>query len=216
MFLSNPEQVLDIINSTDFSIFFFDPSQSFPSIKRAIIIEPNDKDSITTDDVRGLIRLSVTKPTAEQVFVIHHANKLTESAATACLKLLEETSEHTHIAFFITGDTPLLPTIKSRAQIYSLVKPLDHSRIDADDRLIADAKLLIGSRPSDLTALAAKYKSDREKALALAAAAIDLCYKSFIKTGNPQFLRLLSKTLSLDTALRQNGHVKIQLIANMI
>lgn len=216
MFLSDNSKVTGIIRQTDFSIFFFDPSQEFPHIPKAITIKPNDKNTITVDDVRELTRLSATKPTSEQIFIVEHADKLTEAAANACLKLLEETSELTHIAFFISNDAPLLPTIKSRAQVFSLVKPLDYSKIDADAKLVADAKLLIGANPRDLTVLATKYKSDREQTLELIAAAIDLCYKSFFKTNNAKFLGILNRLLQLDYAIRQNGHIKLQLIANMV
>jgi hypothetical protein len=217
MYLSDPARVPAIILEADFSIFFFDHVTDFPQIPRAIVVRPNDRDSITIEEIRTLTQLSVTKPTADQIFVIEQADRLTEAAANACLKLLEETAERTHIAFLIAGTTEPLPTIKSRAQIYSLVKPTDLGALrDHDPQLLADAKLLLGSRPADLVALATRYKSNRPAAIELVATAVELAYKSFFKTGNPKFLTTLQRLLQLDQALRQNGHLRLQIIANMV
>lgn len=58
--------------------------------------------------------------------------------------------------------------------------------------------------------------SGRQKALDMLDAAITLLYKSYFATSNPQFLKKLEDLLATEEAIRQNGNVKLQLIAGVV
>ncbi len=47
-------------------------------------------------------------------------------------------------------------------------------------------------------------------------AAITLLYKSYFATSNTQFLKKLENLLATEEAIRQNGNVKLQLIAGVV
>jgi hypothetical protein len=56
----------------------------------------------------------------------------------------------------------------------------------------------------------------RKAALQVVSCCIDLMYKSYLMRGNPGFLRKIEQLIATEQAIDQNGHVKLQLIANML
>ncbi len=81
-----------------------------------LLLEPDEKGSITTEKIRTLYRQTSGKKATAQVVVIDDADMMTQSAQQAFLKLLEEPSANT--MFILTAHHPgnLLPTIMSRVQ----------------------------------------------------------------------------------------------------
>ena len=71
--------------------------------------------------------------------------------------------------------------------------------------------------PNVVEKILKKYKDDTRKgALEVIECGICLMYKSYLLRGNQSFLVTLEKLLKAKEAILQNGHVKLQLIANML
>jgi DNA polymerase III delta prime subunit len=220
--LTEPAQVIKLIESTGFSIFFFDGTIPELPIRGAIPIHPSihkgqKTENISIADVRELINITKTKQTKSITYLLHRAEFIREEALHAILKLVEEPRDHIHIAFLYTREVPVLPTIRSRAQTYYLRPPIDINRppaVDAD--ILGLAKQLLIATPNQLPALADQLGKDRPHLLTIIDTAIELAYKSYYKTNSTKFLATLEKLLTLHTSISQNGHIKLHLIADML
>lgn len=86
---------------------------------------PEGKRSILVEQVRALRTDAYIRPNeaARKVFLIEDAQAMNESAQNALLKVLEDGPDY--LAFLLlTGDSrQLLPTIRSRCEVLSLVPP---------------------------------------------------------------------------------------------
>lgn len=217
MFSVDPARIPEIVNDTGFTIVYFDSNEQFPTIQRSIILEPNDKGTISIEDVREIFATTQTKQSTTQTYIVKHADKMTEPAANALLKLLEEPGNNIHIAFFITSDHQLLPTIKSRAHVFTATSPIDLDKLrETDQEIIKSARELISATPAQLVQLSAKLAKNRAEAQQVVNSAIDMTYKSYFKTGNKRFISTLDKLMNLSDALASNGHVRLHLAADML
>ena len=74
--------------------------------------------SIKIDEVRDLLSRSATSPSVSnwRIILIHDIQRLTESAANALLKAIEEPSERTIWILTATSSMEVLPTIRSRCR----------------------------------------------------------------------------------------------------
>lgn len=223
MFLEKISQIPEIITETGFAIFALpkDVDTNEIVVPKALVVRPDEKNSIKIEEVRRIEELTCTKQSSSLAVVIYGAERFSEGAANAFLKLLEEPGDNIHFAFLTQAPAELLPTIRSRAHIFVLrdtAKIDDAPKIDA--KIMALAKRLIAATPQQLPSVAAdiaKDKTDaRGKALEVVDAAIQLLYKSYFKTGNAKFLDKLEKLLATQEALGANGHIKLQLIANLL
>ncbi len=92
--------------------------------KNTFSLQPDpEKGSISIDQVRDLRELCRNKQRSRLTVVIESAEKMTESAANAFLKLLEEPNKNIGLLFITEDISRLLPTIRSRAQLYR-VRPI--------------------------------------------------------------------------------------------
>jgi DNA polymerase-3 subunit delta' len=84
-----------------------------------------EKLSIGVDDVRELVRTSALAPVGEryQVMVIEDADRLTEPAANALLKAVEEPNARTVWLLCAPTVEDVLPTIRSRTRLVVLATP---------------------------------------------------------------------------------------------
>lgn len=223
MFLEKISGIPEIIRQSGFTIFVLPKSTDLAeiSVPKAIVVQPNEKNSITIDEIRNIEELTRTKQASDLTILVQQADRFTEGAANAFLKLLEEPGENVHFAFFTYHLPGLLPTMRSRAQIFVL---RDANNIDdapqIDAKILDLAKKLISATPKQLplvTTEITKDKNDaRGKALSVVDAAIQLLYKSYFKTGNTKFLDKLEQLLKAQVALEANGHIKLQLIASLL
>ena len=223
MFLKSPEQISEILRKTGFTIFALPRSVDIENVVvgRAMVVAPNEKNMISIEEIRRLEELTRTKQANDLVIIVRRADRLSENAANALLKMLEEPGDNVHFGFLTHRPAELLPTIRSRAQNYII---RDDSGIDtpprADAKTLDLAKRLVSAGAQQLPGVVAeitKNKTDaRGKALLVTDVAIQLLYKSYFKTGNMKFLDKLSCLLETQEALRANGHIKLQLIANMV
>lgn len=119
-----------------------------------------DKQVITVEQIRGLDRfLELSRSySPNRVAVIIHADAMNTNAANSLLKSLEEPTDNSYILLFTVNATSLMPTIRSRCQLFRLPLPTpsealawlqqQSSVVHANDDLLAIA----GGRP--LAALA--------------------------------------------------------------
>lgn len=175
---------------------------------------------ISVEQMRDFLNLTNNRETRERYFVIAPADAMNEAAQNAFLKTFEEPKAHCHFVLLTTEPNLLLPTIRSRAQIfYPKITGLLDQAPHVSDQVLAQAKRLIAATPVDLPALAAdlaKTKTrPRQQALAIIATAIDLLYKSYFKTHNQKFLAKLPDFLRLYDAINKNGHLKLHLVADL-
>jgi DNA polymerase-3 subunit delta' len=84
-----------------------------------------DKLSIGVDEVRDLVRRAALAPVGRrwQVMIVEDADRLTDQAANALLKAIEEPTERTVWLLCAPTVEDLLPTIRSRCRLVPLTTP---------------------------------------------------------------------------------------------
>jgi DNA polymerase-3 subunit delta' len=90
-----------------------------------ITVVRTDKLSIGVDEVRDLVRRSALAPVGRrwQVMIVEDADRLTEQAANALLKAIEEPTDRTVWMLCAPTVEDLLPTIRSRCRLVTLATP---------------------------------------------------------------------------------------------
>ncbi len=219
MWFDSVKQIPEIAKKGETTIFVV-PDGEKVEIPRAIVLKPEEKTTITIEQVRETLGILGLKQLADQFIIIRPAEKLGLEAANALLKNLEEPSEKVHFALITSNLSQLLPTILSRARIYFL-KPeagLD-LKIQASDREKQLAKQLIAAKPAELVAIAEKIAkkkpAPREAALEILGLTIEMLYKSYFITKKPAFIEKLPKFLTAYANIAQNGHVKLHIVADL-
>ncbi|PCI37502.1 MAG: DNA polymerase III subunit delta' [Thiotrichales bacterium] len=93
---------------------------------------PEEDTSIKIDSIHNLIEFlqQTSQQGAYKVAILQNINTLTESAANALLKTLEEPLGESVILMTATNSTNLLPTIVSRCQKVTFMKPDFASTVD--------------------------------------------------------------------------------------
>lgn len=107
-----------------------------PDFKR---VELTSK-SIGVDQIRQASRLfeKTAQLGQNQVVIIEDADSMTESAANALLKTLEEPTNNSFILLLVTDQQRLLPTLISRCRHISLKPPIGEALIDSSGLTLAD------------------------------------------------------------------------------
>jgi DNA polymerase III subunit delta' len=84
-----------------------------------------EKLSIGVEDIRQLVRHAALAPTGKrwQIMIIEDADRLTDPAANALLKAIEEPTERTLWLLCAPTVEDVLPTIRSRCRLVTLVTP---------------------------------------------------------------------------------------------
>ena len=217
MFLKNPDDIPQAISRVHFAIFVFPAQLDFPELPKSINILPNDKNHIAIEEIHDIEQLVRTKQSAPLIITVKHAERMTEQAQNCFLKLLEEPGDHIHFVFFTHAANQLLTTIRSRAHIFQLKQT---AKIDSppnrDAKIIALAKQYISATPRQLATLSQTIAKDRSRALEMLDVAIELLYKSYFKTGNSKFLDKLERLTQAHNNIEKNGHIRLQLVANMV
>ena len=90
-----------------------------------ITVVRTDRLSIGVDEVRDLVRRSALAPVGRrwQVMIVEDADRLTEQAANALLKAIEEPTDRTVWMLCAPTVEDLLPTIRSRCRLVTLATP---------------------------------------------------------------------------------------------
>jgi DNA polymerase III subunit delta' len=90
-----------------------------------VTVVRTDRLSIGVDEVRDLVRRSALAPVGRrwQVMIVEDADRLTDQAATALLKAIEEPTDRTVWILCAPTVEDLLPTIRSRCRLVTLSTP---------------------------------------------------------------------------------------------
>ena len=220
MFFDNLNEIKPIASKTGTSIFVV-PDKAEVSIDDAIMVQPDEKASITIEQVREMIRRVELRQTNDVYIVIRPAEKLSQEAANAFLKNLEEPGEKVHFILVTSAPGLLLPTILSRGAIYIYrgESPMK-AGIDASEEVKGLAKRLLAVKPDEMVALAeeiTKHKDGvRAYALSVIGVAIEMLYKTYLLNDKYVFLQKLPRFLAMYDAVERNGSVKLQIVANLI
>lgn len=223
MFFDKITDINKIAPKVSCSIFVVPPNTKL-KLKNPLYLYPDKEkttECISVEQIREFLALTNSRETEERYFVITPADAMNESAQNAFLKTFEEPKNHCHFVLLTEEPNALLPTIRSRAQIFYLKK---QGAIDeppsAKEKTITFAKKLISASPKDLPSIAAeiaKTKTQpRQQAMDIVAAAIELLYKSYFKTNNEKFLTKLPNFIKLYENLSQNCHLKLHLVADLL
>ena len=219
MFFGQASEIAEIARKVGTSVFVV-PKDVPVEIKNAIILQPEDKNVITIEQVRNVISQISTRQTSDVFVVIRPAEAMGEAAANAFLKSLEEPRERVHFMLITDSPSQILPTILSRAAVYFLrdERPLN-SGIKTDEKVKNLAKRLMVAKPAELVDLAEEIgkKKDgvRAYALEVLGVAIEMLYKSYFITGKEVFVQKLPKFLAAYEGISKNGHVKLQIVSNL-
>lgn len=220
MFFESVDEISEIAGRVSTAIFVV-PDEAEFEIKNALVLRPEERATITIEQVREMMSGLLTRQVADRFIVVRPADKLGPDAANALLKSLEEPGEKVHFVLVTEQPSKLLPTILSRAEMYFL---RTEAKVDGD--ILADAKLkglakrLIVAKPAELPALVEEIckKKDgvREYALSVLSVTIEMLYKSYFKTGNQAFVKKLPAFLTAYENISRNGHIKLHLVADLI
>lgn len=218
MYFDSAEQIAEIAATSGTSIFVL-PDNTPVHLPHAIVVQPEDKPTISIEQVRRATAGLGLRQDHDRFVIIRPADKLSEPAANAFLKNLEEPGSKVHFVLITAQPSQLLPTIRSRAAVYYW---RDHTgydlHINASDADKATAKRLIAATPADLVSIAdsiAKKKDKKSAALSILGLTIEMLEKSYFITGKEVFARKLPKYLTAYDNISRNGHVKLHLIADL-
>jgi DNA polymerase III delta prime subunit len=219
MFFDSVSEILEIAQKCG-TVVFVVPKDSEVAIKNALVLKPEEKQNITIDQVRNLLPKLGAKQQKDIFVIIRPAELLQAEAANALLKKLEEPNDKVHFLLITDEISQILPTILSRSAIYILKNPLDlKAGICADEKVKNLAKKLMVAKGAELIDLAEKIakKKDgvRGYALEILGVAIEMLYKTYLITGKEAFLKKLPKFLQAYESIAKNGHIKLQIVANL-
>lgn len=225
MFFDDELKIEQIASLSGFSIFVMPTiPDTLPKTgdKNHLVVQPI-QNSITIEQVREIINQTKVKQTKDFYIFVYNAEKMNEKAENAFLKLLEEPADNYHFVLFTNSASALLPTILSRGDLYikRIKNPLN-TPVDAPEMAKLYAKRIISAKNSDLPSLIKDLSNEKDfkkdarfTSLQITETAIEILYKSYFATKNPAFLKKLPKLLTLHDNLKQNGHIKLHLIADL-
>ena len=220
MFFDDLKQIKEIVSRVGTAVVVLPDEVEF-EIADAINVVPEERASISIDQMREVMARMTVRQTRDVFVVIRPAEALGLEAANASLKSFEEPGPHVHYVLVTNSPSALLPTILSRAAIYVLreKKPVD-GPIKADKKVMDMARRLVTARAADLPQIAeeiAKKKDGvRAAALAILDVGVEMLYKSYFKTGKVGFLQKISGFIAAYEAISQGGNVKLHLVADLI
>lgn len=220
MFFEDVNEIDKIARMGETSVFVV-PKDAPVKVPGALVLQPEDKATITIEQVRDVTSLLLKRQLTDIFVVVRPADSLNLEAANALLKNLEEPQNKVHFVLVTDAPSRLLPTILSRASLYFLRPSVDVVRgINTDEVTIALAKKLIAAKPHELMALVEeitrKKTNTRQSALDVLGVAIEVLYKTYLINKKIVFLKKLPKFLAAYDAINKNGHIKLHLIADLM
>lgn len=220
MFFEDVNEIGKIARMGETSVFVV-PKDAPVKIPGALVLQPEDKATITIEQVRDVTSLLLKRQLTDIFVVVRPADSLNLEAANALLKNLEEPQNKVHFVLVTDAPSRLLPTILSRASLYFLRPSVGVVRgINADEATIAFAKKLIAAKPHEIMALAEeitrKKTNTRQSVLDVLGVAIEVLYKTYLINKKTVFLNKLPKFLAAYDAINKNGHIKLHLVADLM
>jgi len=172
----------------------------------------SEKSSLTIKQVQALSASLSIIPRLPRLIWIEEANLLTIPAQNALLKLLEEPPANTTIYLTTQAQSSLLPTIRSRCQVITLLnhQPPAHSAFrtaDTDGSTInhlQSLKTIMGLSPGDR--LMSIEKRDRAETI-LWITQLETALR--VKLASPNLTKANYQTLAKIASLTQNAHKEL-------
>lgn len=200
---------------------FLVPDSVDIKIKNAILVKPEEKASITVEQMRNLVESFTTKQLEDRMVVIRPAELLSDVAESSILKSLEEPKENLHYLLITEQPHRLLPTIRSRAGTYVWRGNIpSFNEVSGDAKTKELAKEILSAKPRELPAIAEKLtkKKDNVRAsvLKVLSVAVEMSYKTYILTGKEAYLKKSEKLINAYDSIAANGHIKLHLVADLI
>ena len=216
MFFDKLSDIPEIAKKNGTAIFVV-PAVFIPDFKRAFVLQPEEKKTITIEQVRNLIAKLGKKQLSDRLIIINTVELLNEEAANAFLKNLEEPQDKVHFALLTNEISAVMSTILSRSALYYYRDANDFDSVVADEKIKQIAKRLLVAKKSDLVEITDEIaaKKDRKYVLDIISTSIQLLYKSYFLTKKSVFLEKLLKFIKIYENLQKNGHLKLQIIANL-
>ena len=218
MYFEDVKNVLEISLKSNCVIFVM-PDTVKVELLKALVLTPEEKTVITVEQVRGIIEKVSTKQQSDQFILIRPAEKLSEVAANAFLKNLEEPNDKVHYVLITNRPSELMPTVLSRARIYFL-REKNNEGVAGDEKDKILAKKLMVAKPNELVLVAeeilGKKKNTRNEAMKIVGLAIEMLYKSYFITGKDVFVKKIPKFLRTYENIERNGHIKLHLVADLL
>ena len=118
MFFERVDEIIEIARKNGTTIFVV-PKDILVEVKNAIILAPEDKSVIAIEQVRNILGQITTRQTNDIFIIIRPAETMSEAAANAFLKSLEEPRERVHFLLITDNPSQILPTILSRKSFVS-------------------------------------------------------------------------------------------------
>ena len=219
MFFERVDEIIEIARKNGTTIFVV-PKDILVEVKNAIMLAPEDKSVIAIEQVRNILGQITTRQANDIFIIIRPAETMSEAAANAFLKSLEEPRERVHFLLITDNPSQILPTILSRAAVYFLrnKKSID-GEIVADEKIKALAKRLIVAKPAELVDIAEEISKKKDGvrgyAMEVLGVAIEMLYKSYFVTGKEIFIKKIPKFLAAYEGVSKNGHTKLQIVSNL-
>lgn len=229
MFLDKVEDAKKIAERVHFAIFGLPRGYGMTEIsdllpkKHSLVIMPNESRVIPIDDVRELANLCKNKQSERKFFVFLEADKMTESAQNAFLKLLEEPNDNLSFIFVTENQAGLLTTVRSRAQIFYIKKVsaaetdkiIDNLDKNASDMKKRQLKFLASGLPGELKRLILdeKYFEKRKELIDMAKILISgsayekLRLANLLKNDRETALEVVDLAVVILRASGKNGEV---------
>lgn len=220
MFFDDVSEIPVIAKNVDTSVFVV-PNDAKIEIPQALVLQPENKTTITIEQVRSIVQFTQKKQLSDFFVIVRPADTLNLEASNALLKMLEEPQNKVHFVLVTEFPSQLLATILSRSAVYFLRKDTEAIRkINADNELLALAKKLVIAKPPELVALAEEItrKKDnvRQRTLTVLGIAIEILYKTYLINKKEVFLNKIPKFLAAYDAICSNGHIKLHLVADLL
>ena len=244
MFFKSLAELKNIIKNTDTAIIVladgdkvgdevFEVENLKKELKNLQIVEPGVKknasgkpiNNITIEQIREVIAASATKQVSDVYYIFKNAEKMQEAAENAALKLFEEPKKNYHFVLLTSSPEALLPTIRSRAGIYT---PLRQNSLEmapeAEKEVFETAKRLLVADTLGIIDIAEELQkkketekvSRRDFALSVIKTTIELAEKSYFKTENEAFTKKINGLILAYKNIDENGIIRLQLVANLV
>ncbi|MDO4967695.1 MAG: hypothetical protein Q4E70_02940 [Candidatus Saccharibacteria bacterium] len=231
MFFKNLKELENILKNSGTSIIclkdgekvgdeIFSLENLTKTLGNCLIIENHN-----IDQIREVINLTTTKTSSPRFFLFKNAEKLQIQAQNSALKLFEEPKENYHFILFTTTPDALLPTIRSRAAIYT---PLKLNALEtppeAEKEVFELSKRLLVANQTQVLDIAEELhkRKDTEKSprrefvLEVLKTTIELAEKSYFKTKNEAFTKKINGLIKAHENISKNGIIRLQIVANLI
>ncbi len=219
MYFESLDEVASIARNVGTAIFVVPENESV-KIKNSFLIKPEDKSTITIEQVREIMNKISVRQIKDIYIIIRPAERLGEEAANALLKQLEEPRDRVHFVLVTENLSQILPTILSRAALYrwNTKWRLDADIVASEKEKVLAKKLMVAKADElvdIVNEIAGKKDGVRAYAMNILGVAIEMLYRTYLITGKDVFLRKIPDFLSAYDGISKNGHIKLQIVSNL-